>query len=87
MQEDARKYNGGKRTGAGRKPKSDEQKLIESLAPYDEQVIKILIEKCIEEKDLNAIKLFLSYRFGIPKAKEPEKEGDAPKEIKVTFVN
>ena len=32
---DKRKFNGGKREGAGRKPKSEESKLIEKLSPLE----------------------------------------------------
>lgn len=60
--------NGGKREGAGRKPKADEIKLIESMdaitAP--EYVWKALFSK-VKEGDVTAIKTWLSYRFGMPK--------------------
>lgn len=59
---------GGKREGAGRKPKADEVKLIEKmdavLAPV--KVWEALAEK-VQEKDSQAIKTWLNYRYGMPK--------------------
>lgn len=65
---DKRKYNGGKREGAGRKPKSEEQDLIEKLDKIiqEEEVIKQLKE-LIADGDLRAIQLYLNYRRGKPK--------------------
>jgi hypothetical protein len=64
---DGRKNNGGNKN-AGRKPKADEIKLIESMdaitAP--ESVWRALYAK-VEEGDVQAIKTWLSYRFGMPK--------------------
>lgn len=59
---------GGKREGAGRKPKADEVKLIEKmdavLAPVE--VWEALASK-VKEKDTTAIKTWLGYRYGMPK--------------------
>ena len=65
---DKRKYNGGKREGAGRKPKSHEQDLIEKLDKIiqEEEVIEQLKE-LIADGDLRAIQLYLNYRRGKPK--------------------
>ena len=41
---DKRKNNGGKRQGAGRKPKVEEQKLIEKLTPFNDLALKALQE-------------------------------------------
>jgi hypothetical protein len=57
---------GGKREGAGRKPKSEEIELIEKLKPYDEIALGKLNE-LVEDGDLAAIKLFMSYRYGMPR--------------------
>lgn len=57
--------HGGARPGAGRKPKQMELKLIERLSPYDDIALAKLGE-LVEMGDFNAIKLFLSYRFGQP---------------------
>ena len=59
---------GGKRIGSGRKPKSQEQDLIEKLDNIiqEEEVIKQLKE-LIAHGDLRAIQLYLNYRRGKPK--------------------
>lgn len=59
---------GGARIGAGRKPKSDELKLIEKLSPYDDTAIDMLT-RLVGEGDFNALKLFFEYRFGKPTQK------------------
>jgi hypothetical protein len=60
--------NGGARPGAGRKPKIMEVKLIEQMdalaAP--QQIWDALLYKC-QQGDTQALKLWLSYRFGLPK--------------------
>jgi len=66
---DRRKFNKGtKGNKGGRKPKADEIKMIERmdavLAPKD--VWEKLADK-VKEKDVQAIKTWLSYRFGMPK--------------------
>ena len=65
---DERKNNGGAREGAGRKPKADEIKLIETMDAIliPESVWSSLAEK-VESGDTNAIKTWLSYRYGMPK--------------------
>jgi hypothetical protein len=68
---DKRQYNGGHSTKgkAGRKPKADEIKLIEQLdsilAPdiLWENVAQLITDK----KDIQALKLWISYRYGQPK--------------------
>jgi hypothetical protein len=63
-----KKQNGGKREGAGRKPKIDEITLIESMDAV--LVPKIAWEKLavkVKENDVQAIKTWLSYRYGMPK--------------------
>ena len=60
--------NGGARPGAGRPPKIQEVKLIEQMdalaAP--QQIWDALLYKC-QQGDTQALKLWLSYRFGLPK--------------------
>jgi hypothetical protein len=60
--------NGGARPGAGRKPKIQEVKLIEQMDSLcvPNQIWKALLYKC-EQGDTQALKLWLSYRFGLPK--------------------
>lgn len=59
---------GGKREGAGRKPKILEVKLIEQMDAISvpNEIWKALLFKC-QQGDTQAIKLWLSYRFGLPK--------------------
>ena len=64
---DGRKNNGGtKGNKGGRKSKVDEQLLLERLSPYDDLAIKVLAEQ-MEANESWAIKLFFSYRYGMPK--------------------
>lgn len=58
--------HGGKREGAGRKPKADEQELIERLSPLDNKGFKAL-KNGLEEGQSWAVKLFMEYRYGKPK--------------------
>lgn len=60
--------NGGARPGAGRKPKIQEIKIIEQMDAISvpDEIWKALLFKC-KEGDTAAIKLWLSYRFGLPK--------------------
>ncbi len=65
--EDGRKNNGGHKT-AGRKKKADEISMIEkmdaTLAPVEawENLADL-----VKEKDVQAIKTWLQYRYGMPK--------------------
>jgi len=65
--EDGRKKNGGHKT-AGRKKKADEISMIEkmdaTLAPVEawENLAEL-----VKEKDVQAIKTWLQYRYGMPK--------------------
>ena len=63
-----KKGAGGARPGAGRKPKIQEVKLIEQMDAISvpDEIWKALLFKC-KEGDTAAIKLWLSYRFGLPK--------------------
>ena len=61
------KQNGGRRPGAGRKPKAAEIALaqqMDKVAPC-EQVLNALYHKVLEG-DTAAIKLWLNYRLGMP---------------------
>ena len=57
--------HGGKRTGAGRKGKAEEQKLIENLTPMNATALKSLQEG-LEKKEQWAVKLFFEYFYGKP---------------------
>ena len=62
---DKRINNGGARKGAGRKSKSEEQKLIENLTPMNSMALASL-EKGLEKKEQWAVKLFFEYFYGKP---------------------
>jgi uncharacterized MAPEG superfamily protein len=62
---DGRKNNGGNKN-AGRKPKAEEQKLIEKLSPLEEKAY-IALKNAIEEQESWAVKLFFEYMYGKPK--------------------
>ena len=63
-----KKGAGGAREGAGRPPKIQEIKLIEQMdaIAVPNEIWKALLYKC-KEGDTAALKLWLSYRFGMPK--------------------
>jgi len=64
--EDGRKNNGGNKS-AGRKPKADEQALIERLTPLSDDAYYAL-NLAIIKKEGWAVKLFFEYMYGKPKA-------------------
>ena len=57
--------HGGKRIGAGRKAKAEEQKLIENLTPMNPMALESL-KKGLEKKEQWAVKLFFEYFYGKP---------------------
>lgn len=65
---DKRKNNGGARENSGRLKKDDIISLIESMdaIAVPETVWKALHDK-VKENDVQAIKTWLSYRYGMPK--------------------
>jgi len=58
--------HGGKRAGAGRKPKEEEIALIERLSPLDDLAFAEL-KKGIERGSFPHLKLFHDYRWGKPR--------------------
>lgn len=62
---DKRINNGGARKGAGRKPKAEEQKLIEKLTPLNDLALESL-KKGLEKKEQWAVKLYFEYFYGRP---------------------
>ncbi len=56
---------GGKRPGAGRKKRMDEEEQMEKLSVFERDAFKAWGEK-IKEKDMEAIKLFVKYYLGEP---------------------
>ena len=62
---DGRKNNGGNKN-AGRKPKAEEQKLIEKLTPLEKTAYKAL-QTALNNGDGWAVKIFFEYMYGKPK--------------------
>jgi len=85
---DDRKENGGARPGAGRKPKADEIKLIEQMDAVlvPAEVWQALADR-VEAKDTNAIKTWLSYRYGMPKQTVEQTIVDGSDNVLITFGN
>ena len=70
--------HGGKRNGAGRKPKEDELQLIERLSPMEDIAFDALKDG-ISKKDYRFVKLFYEYRYGRPKeTKDINLDQDVP---------
>ena len=63
---DGRANNGGHKTNGGRKPKAEEQKLIERLSPLADAGYKAL-ENALKDEQGWAVKLFFEYLYGKPK--------------------
>ena len=57
---------GGKREGAGRKPKDEEQKVIEKLHPLNPKVFTAL-NIAIENGERWAVELWFKYVVGMPR--------------------
>lgn len=78
---DGRKNNGGHKT-AGRKPKSDEQKLLEKLSPLMPKAYKAL-EGALENGQSWAVKMAMEYYHGKPKEKVEQTNNG---EVKISIV-
>lgn len=67
---DGRRNNGGHSTKgfAGRKPKNEEQKLIEKLTPLQDKAFKAL-EDALADGSSWAVKIYMEYMYGKPKEK------------------
>lgn len=63
---DRRKFNRGHKGVSGRKPKSEEIKIIERLTPL-EQTAFLKLQEGIASGDFKFIKLFYEYFYGKPK--------------------
>lgn len=60
--------HGGKRAGAGRKPKVEEQVLADKLEPMEADALQAL-KKGIDDGERWAVTLYMAYRYGKPKEK------------------
>ncbi len=58
--------HGGKREGAGRKTRAEEDDLIAKLKPMDAAALQ-MIQEGLEMKDSAILKIFMSYRYGMPR--------------------
>jgi len=58
--------HGGKRQGAGRKPKADELNLIEKLTPLEDAAYQAL-KAGVEKGDFKYVQLFYNYYAGKPR--------------------
>jgi len=58
--------HGGKREGAGRKPRSKEVELIERLTPLEPKAFAAL-QKGIDEGEFKYVQMFYNYYAGKPK--------------------
>ena len=63
---DGRKNNGGHPTNGGRKPKVDEQQLIEKLSPLEPLAFAAL-KHALEEEHNWAVKMYFEYVYGKPR--------------------
>lgn len=64
---DKRKFNGGTiGNKGGRKPKSEEIKMVERLSPLEDDALAALTEG-VQSRDINWVRLYLSYYLGKPK--------------------
>jgi hypothetical protein len=60
--------HGGKRENAGRKPKADELKVVESFrAVLSDDTVISKLAVLVEKGDIRAIEVWLSYVYGKPK--------------------
>jgi hypothetical protein len=62
------KEHGGARKGAGRKPKAEEQALIEKLSPLEPKAFRAL-DNAIQDEQSWAVKMYFEYMYGKPKEK------------------
>ena len=78
--------HGGKREGAGRKPKLEEQKLIEKLTPLEPMAHEAL-KKNIAKGESWAVKMFFEYMYGKPKeSKDITSNGETIAVPKIEFI-
>lgn len=60
--------HGGRRDNSGRKPKADKEKLITVMDLLcDPDIVLTKLYERVLEGDIQAIKLWLAYRYGMPK--------------------
>lgn len=77
--------HGGKREGAGRKSKAEEQQLIEKLTPLAQTALEAL-ERNINNDQGWAVKMFFEYFYGKPVERQEHSFKDAPA-IRIEYIN
>jgi hypothetical protein len=86
---DGRRNNGGHSTKgkAGRKPKADEIRLIETMdaVKAPKEVWEALAKK-VDDGDTQAMKSWLSYRYGMPKQSVDLGSSEGLKRLEIEFV-
>lgn len=84
---DGRKNNGGHSTKgkAGRKPKSEEQSLIEKLKPID-PIAREQLLNAVRNGDKWAVELFFKYFYGLPTQVIDQTINSQDNEIKIEIV-
>lgn len=79
------KRRGGKRENAGRKPKVEEQKLIEKLSPL-EPLAHEALKNNIAKGESWAVKMYFEYMYGKPKeSKDITSNGETLNFTKIQF--
>lgn len=82
---DGRRNNKGtKGNKGGRKPKKDEQKLIEKLSPLEELAFKKL-ENAIKAGEKWAIEMYFSYMYGRPVQRTEVNDVSENKSTPITY--
>lgn len=76
---------GGKREGAGRKPKEHSEELIEKLSPLEDVAFKAM-KHGIESGDYKWTKLYFEYRYGKPVQFEPSYPDEEVTGITLTII-
>ena len=79
---------GGSRPGAGRKSKSEEQKLIERLTPMSDIAYEALRESLQDKKARSwSVPLWFSYMYGKPKQQvDVTSDGEQLNSPVITFI-
>lgn len=77
------KKHGGKREGAGRRSKSEEQNLAEKLAPMETDALRVL-HQAVKSGEKWAVDLYMKYYYGLPK--QVIDQTIKSEDIKITYV-
>ena len=79
---------GGYRPGSGRKPKADEISMIEKMdASKAPSAVWDALAKKVDEGNVQAIKCWLQYRYGMPRQMNEQVDSDAVSHITFEIVD